>query len=62
MGRGSELFHPRWLHNWQLFWLQALRLHGPDADYELQIGNATYIHTVHTYIHIYTYVCMYVCM
>lgn len=38
VGRNSDIYQTHWLHNWQLFWLQSIGLHGPTANFELTIG------------------------
>lgn len=33
IGRGGPELNDRWLHQWQIYWLSALNLYGPKADY-----------------------------
>lgn len=40
VGRGTNKWlTDRWLHNWQVQWLQALRLRGPNADFTVVFKN-----------------------
>jgi len=40
VGRGTNKWiTDRWLHNWQLHWLQSLRLRGPNADFAVTFRN-----------------------
>ena len=38
IGRGGQRLEDCYLYNWQIYWLAALGLHGPSADFAMSIG------------------------
>ena len=39
IGRGGQWLNDWHLFNWQIYWLTALNLHGPNANYAMKIGS-----------------------
>lgn len=39
LGRGGNTLIDRWLHQWQIQWLKALKMYGSNGDYAVTIGS-----------------------